>query len=93
MARLQAIAHELPTPGSINSLFSDLFREFGRGILGGVRDYLGETLGGFYTTNEGNVKDNCTRKQKKQNGNELQEQSHYIVLNSLSNDQGVYSTL
>ena len=35
------------TPGSMNSLFSDLFREFWRGILGGVRDYLGEVLGGF----------------------------------------------
>ena len=29
------------TPGSTNSLFSDFFREFWRGILGGVRDYLG----------------------------------------------------
>ena len=35
------------TPGSINSLFSDMFRECWRGILGGVRDYLGEVLGGF----------------------------------------------
>ena len=35
------------TPGSMNSLFSDFFREFWRGILGGVRDYLGEVLGGF----------------------------------------------
>ena len=25
----------------MNSLFSDFFREFWRGILGGVRDYLG----------------------------------------------------
>ena len=35
------------TPGSMNSLFSDLFKEFWRGILGGVRDYLGEVLVGF----------------------------------------------
>ena len=35
------------TPGSMNSLFSDFFREFWRGILGGARDYLGEMLGGF----------------------------------------------
>ena len=33
---------------SLNSLFGDLFREFGRGILGGVRDYFGEVLGGFW---------------------------------------------
>ena len=38
----------LDTPGSMNSLFSDLFREFWRGILGGLRDYLGEVLGGFW---------------------------------------------
>ena len=35
------------TPGSMNSLFGDFFREFWRGILGGVRDYLGEIWGGF----------------------------------------------
>ena len=35
------------TPGSMNSLFSDLFKEFWRGILGGVRDYLGKVLEGF----------------------------------------------
>ena len=35
------------TPGLINSLFSDFFRELWRGILGDVRDYLGEVLGGF----------------------------------------------
>ena len=34
------------TPASMNSLFSDFFRDFWRGILGGVRDYLGEVLGG-----------------------------------------------
>ena len=34
------------TPGSINSLFGDLFRKFWRVILGGVRDYLGVDLGG-----------------------------------------------
>ena len=41
------IVYLLSTPGSMNSLFSDFFREFWRGILGGVRDYLGEVLGGF----------------------------------------------
>ena len=35
------------TPGSMNSLFSDFFREFWRGILGVVRNHLGEVLGGF----------------------------------------------
>ena len=35
------------TPGSMNSLFSDFFRECWRGMLGGVRDYLGESLGDF----------------------------------------------
>ena len=35
------------TPGSMNSLFGDFFKEFWRGILGGVRDYLGEVLVGF----------------------------------------------
>ena len=39
--------YKKPTPGSMNSLFSDLFKEFWRGILGGVRDYLGDVLGGF----------------------------------------------
>ena len=29
------------TPGSMNSLFSDLFKEFGMGIVGAVWDYLG----------------------------------------------------
>ena len=38
---------DLSTPGSMNSLFSDFFREFWRGLLGGVRDYLGEIVGGF----------------------------------------------
>ena len=30
----------------MNSLFSYLFREFERAILGGVRDYFGEVSGG-----------------------------------------------
>ena len=38
---------QMATPGSINSLFSDFFNNFWRGILGGVRDYLGDILGGF----------------------------------------------
>ena len=41
------------TPGSMNSSFGDFFREFWRGILGGVRDYLGEVLGGFDWKNKG----------------------------------------
>ena len=45
-----------PKPGSMNSLFSDFFREFWRGILGGVRDYLGEVLGDFYWKNEGKLR-------------------------------------
>ena len=40
-----SIAHT--TPGSMNSLFSDLFKEVWRDILGVVRDYSGEVLGGF----------------------------------------------
>ena len=35
------------TPGSMNSLFSDFFKDFWKGTLRGVRDYLGEVLGGF----------------------------------------------
>ncbi len=35
------------TPGSINSLFVDFFNNFWRGMLGGVRDYLGEVLADF----------------------------------------------
>ena len=38
---------KIHTPGTMNSLFSDFFREFWRGILGGVRDYVGEVLAGF----------------------------------------------
>ena len=37
----------LSTHGPMNSLFSDLFGEFWRGNFRGVRDYLGEILGGF----------------------------------------------
>ena len=35
------------TPCSMHSLFGDLFREFGRGILGNARDYLGMEVGRF----------------------------------------------
>ena len=45
----------------MNSLFSDFFKEIWRGILGGVRDYVGEILGGFYKKNEGNIEDTYTR--------------------------------
>ena len=40
-------AYRPVTPGSMNSLFGNFFREFWRGILGGVRDYLGMDLGRF----------------------------------------------
>ena len=36
----------------MNSVFSGLFREIWMGILGGVRDYLGEILGGFSWKNK-----------------------------------------
>ena len=39
--------HYVPTPGSMNSLFSGLFTEFWRDVLGGGRHYLGEIWGGF----------------------------------------------
>jgi len=42
-------------PRSMNSLFSDLFREFGRVVLDVVRDYLGETVGGFCRKNKGSI--------------------------------------
>ena len=45
----------------MNSLFGDFFREFWRGILGGVRDYLGEVLGGFLWKNKG-IEHEKTRK-------------------------------
>ena len=35
------------TPGSMNSLFSDFFRECWRGNLRGVRNYLGDIWEGF----------------------------------------------
>ena len=35
------------TPGSMNILFSDCFTEFWKDLLAGVRDYVGEVLGGF----------------------------------------------
>ena len=38
---------DLFTPGSMNRLFGDFFREFLGAILGGVRDYLGEVLADF----------------------------------------------
>ena len=45
----------------MNSLFSDLFREFWRGILGAGREYLGKHLEYFQQSNEGNIEDNYTR--------------------------------
>ena len=35
----------------MNSLFGDFFKEFWRGLLGGVRDYLGVDLGRFLMEN------------------------------------------
>ena len=40
------------TRGSINSLFSDFFKEFWRRILGGVRDYIGEVSKGNLNGNQ-----------------------------------------
>ena len=48
----------LDTPGSMNSLFGDFFREFWRMILGGVRDYLGGIWGGFWWKEAGNNREN-----------------------------------
>ena len=45
-----------PTLYSMNSLFSNFFGEFLEGILGGVRDYLGEDWGGFQWKKTGNVR-------------------------------------
>ena len=46
----------------MNSLFSDLFRECWRGISGGVRDYLGKALGGFWRNNEGKIDEKYAQK-------------------------------
>ena len=48
------IAIVLHTPESMNSLLSDFWKEFRRGILGGGRNYLGELLGGFQWQDKGN---------------------------------------
>ena len=45
----------------MNSQFSDVFGEFWVGILGGVRDYLGEILGGVQRKNGRKIKENYTR--------------------------------
>ena len=46
------------TPGSINRLFSNLFMEFWRGMLGDVRDYSADVLGGIQRKREGNIAEN-----------------------------------
>ena len=51
-----------PTHGSMNSLFSDFFHEFWRGMLGDVRDYFGEMLADLYIRNEGKIQQIYTRK-------------------------------
>ena len=38
---------------SLSSLLGDFLREFWRVIFGGVRDYLGEVLGGSYWKSKG----------------------------------------
>ena len=43
---LQSV-RRVTTLKSLSSLLGDFFREFWRGILEGVRDYLGEVFGGF----------------------------------------------
>ena len=42
----------------MNSLFSSFFTECWTGILGGVRDYLGELLGGCSWKQKGNKRQN-----------------------------------
>ena len=42
---------EMHTLRSLSSLLGDFFREFWRGILGGVRDYLGGGWGRFLAEN------------------------------------------
>ena len=78
------------TPGSMNSLFSDFFREFWRGISGGVRDYLGEMLGGFWKKNKGIIIENYT-KTTTDKVNKIQNKSDYIKLNSPFKDQVAFS--
>ena len=46
------------TPGSTNSLFSDFFGEFWRGILGGVRERFWEVSGGKIKETRGEHSDN-----------------------------------
>ena len=45
----------------MNGLFSDFFKEFWKGILGGVRDYLVDILGGFWRKNERKIEEAYTQ--------------------------------
>ena len=81
--------HMTNTSGSMNSLFSNLFREFWRGISGGVRDYLGVDLGRLLEEMTREI----TRKQRgkryrKQSGKK-HKKTYKILLDSLFNDRGV----
>ena len=69
------------TPGSMNSLFSDFFTEFWRGILGRVREHVRGGFGRFLVDKWREIRG--------------QSQENYtgtnpITLTSLSNDQGVH---
>ena len=65
------------TPGSMNSLFSDFVKEFGRESLEGVRDYVEEMLESFWRINKRNNIENVrktvqgkNRKQKRVSADE-----------------------
>ena len=45
--RTQILRKNCPTTGSMSSLFSDLFKEIWRDILGGARDYSLDILEDF----------------------------------------------
>ena len=60
-----------------------------RGILGGVRDYLGEVFGDFWRTHEGEIEENYIRGKNENITNP--QLSHLIVLDCLFSDQGVLS--
>ena len=68
----------------MNSLFSDFFMECWRGILGSVRDYLEDILGGFSRKNEEKIEENYTLNKYDQSTKSCQ-----IELDSQFSDQGV----
>ena len=66
----------------MNSLFGDFVREFWRGVLGGVRDYLGEIVGGFKRKHAGKLKENYN--QKKNNSEQIKKQIKQHLLNCIT---------